>query len=222
MSPARERGPRRDASDPLLLPGPKSSIHSFKNNVIIVSPPFVPTATSTSQTVRNLARSQPALSAPTDVARLAVMDLDTQVLNYSGTFKDGVRDIFCLWGSIFVLGNDGKVNVLVRLQRRSDLNSPSSPPRSGLSPRRSTSLRQARSPFLQVLLPSRSLDRQVAEHRQGRARRHPSSLRRPSLRQGRLRRSRRSVRQDARRASAELCYPEGELLLVSALEESRD
>ncbi|KAL7410424.1 hypothetical protein BDY24DRAFT_436415 [Mrakia frigida] len=92
--------------------GPKSSIHSFKNNVIIVSPPFVPTVTSTSQTVRNLARAQPATASPTDVARLAVMDLDTQVLNYSGTFKDGVRDIFCLWGSIFVLGNDGKISRL--------------------------------------------------------------------------------------------------------------
>ena len=96
-----------------LSPGPKSSIHAFKNNVIIVSPPFVPTQTSTSQTVRNIARSQPAQGgSATDVARLAVMDLDTQVLNYSGTFKEGVRDIFCLWGAIFVLGNDGKVSSL--------------------------------------------------------------------------------------------------------------
>lgn len=66
-------------------------------------------ATSTSQTVRNLARAQPALAQPADIARLTVIDIENNIVSFSGTFKEGVRDVFSLGGSIFVLSSDGRV-----------------------------------------------------------------------------------------------------------------
>lgn len=78
------------------------------NYIVIVSPPFFPTASSTSATVRNLV----ALSAnatESDVTKVTVFDPENRLVAFSGTFKQGVREIISQWGQIFVLTSDGKV-----------------------------------------------------------------------------------------------------------------
>ncbi|CDZ97685.1 Vacuolar assembly/sorting protein PEP5/VPS11 [Phaffia rhodozyma] len=111
--------------------GPKSSISTFptiptgrsvpnsshtSSSLVIVSPPFVPSSTSTSQTVRNLVRAQPGLvQHGTDISRLAVLDLEGKFISYSGAFNQGVKQVFCLNDVIWVLGNDGKLTKLAPL-----------------------------------------------------------------------------------------------------------
>jgi len=88
--------------------GHKSSVHAHLNYLVIVSPPFFPTASSASATVRNLV----ALSAnatETDVTKVTVFDPENRLVAFSGTFKQGVREIISQWGQIFVLTTDGKV-----------------------------------------------------------------------------------------------------------------
>ncbi|KAK8858833.1 hypothetical protein IAR55_003063 [Kwoniella newhampshirensis] len=98
--------------------GPKSSIAVFKHNLIITSPPFYPSAGSASATVRHYvskaATNGDGVSSPgtTDIAKVTVFDLQNKLVSYSGTFKDGVRDVFCQWGNIFVLGGNSKLSRL--------------------------------------------------------------------------------------------------------------
>ncbi|KAF8147588.1 hypothetical protein B0H34DRAFT_680139, partial [Crassisporium funariophilum] len=91
--------------------GHKSSIHIHLNYLVIVSPPFFPTASSASATVRNLvARS--ANATETDVTKVTVFDPGNKLVAYSGTFKQGVREIISQWGQIYVLSSDGKLQCL--------------------------------------------------------------------------------------------------------------
>lgn len=100
-------------------PGTKSSIYTHTNYLVIISPPFLPSATSTSATVRNfVARGQPQPN--TDIAKVTVFDPENKLVAFSGTFVEGVRQVVSQWGDIYVLSNDGKVSVgdclsLVRL-----------------------------------------------------------------------------------------------------------
>jgi hypothetical protein len=82
----------------------------FKHNLIIVSPPFVPSASSASATVRHyVSKAATSGDTSTDIAKVTVFDLQNKVVAYSGTFRDGVRDVFCQWGGIFVFGGNNKV-----------------------------------------------------------------------------------------------------------------
>jgi hypothetical protein len=87
--------------------GHKSFVHAHLNYLVIVSPPFFPTASSTSVTVRNLALS--ANATESDVTKVTVFDPENRLVAFSGTFKQGVREIISQWGHIFVLTTDGKV-----------------------------------------------------------------------------------------------------------------
>ncbi|KAF9476515.1 hypothetical protein BDN70DRAFT_839137 [Pholiota conissans] len=95
--------------------GHKSSIYTHLNYLIIVSPPFFPTATSASATVRNLVARQPS-ATETDVTKVTVFDAENKLVAYSGTFKQGVREVISQWGMVYVLSSDG---TLVCLQEKS-------------------------------------------------------------------------------------------------------
>jgi hypothetical protein len=94
------------------LEGTKSSVEAFGSNLIIVSPPFVPSAASTSATVRNyVARNANAGRdyMENDISKVSVFDLEHKFIAHSGTYTEGVRQVFSEWGEVFVLTNDGKV-----------------------------------------------------------------------------------------------------------------
>ncbi|ORY30605.1 putative vacuolar membrane protein [Naematelia encephala] len=93
--------------------GPKSSISVFRHNLIIASPPFFPSANSASATVRNyVSKAAASGSDGNDISKLTIFDLQNKVVSYSGTFKNGVREVFFQWGGVFVLGGDGKLSRL--------------------------------------------------------------------------------------------------------------
>ncbi|WVQ73487.1 hypothetical protein IAR50_003059 [Cryptococcus sp. DSM 104548] len=97
--------------------GPKSSIAMFNHNLVITSPPFHPSASSNSATVRHYVKANPKSDSPSaDIAKITVFDLKNKLVGYSGTYKDGVRDVFCQWGEIYVHGGSGK---LARLEEHS-------------------------------------------------------------------------------------------------------
>ncbi|KAF5330983.1 hypothetical protein D9619_005205 [Psilocybe cf. subviscida] len=91
--------------------GTKSSIYTHANYLIIVTPPFFPTATSPSATVRNLVARMPN-ATETDVTKVTVFDAENKLVAYSGTFKQGVREIISQWGKIYVLSSDGTLMCL--------------------------------------------------------------------------------------------------------------
>ncbi|PPQ83311.1 hypothetical protein CVT25_004051 [Psilocybe cyanescens] len=95
--------------------GHKSSIHTHQNYLVIVSPPFFPTASSASATVRNLVARSPN-ATETDVTKVTVFDLPNKMVAYSDTFKQGVREVFSQWGHIYVLSTEGN---LVCLEEKS-------------------------------------------------------------------------------------------------------
>ncbi|PPQ73707.1 hypothetical protein CVT24_007262, partial [Panaeolus cyanescens] len=91
--------------------GNKSSIHAHANYIVIVSPPFFPSAAAASATVRNfVARS--ANTAETDITKVTVFDPENKLVAYSGAFKQGVREILSAWGNIYVLSTDGTLMCL--------------------------------------------------------------------------------------------------------------
>ena len=90
-----------------LLTGHKSSVQSHLNYLVIVSPPMTVSASHASATVRHFAARS---STSADITKLTVFDVENKFVAYSGTFTEGVKDIFCEWGQIFVLSNDGKVS----------------------------------------------------------------------------------------------------------------
>lgn len=94
--------------------GHKSSIQAYSNYLVIVSPPFLPSAASNSATVRNFVARAPN-SMGTDISKVTVFDPDNKIVAFSGPFQEGVRDVLCAWGKIFVLSNDGK---LTRLEEK--------------------------------------------------------------------------------------------------------
>ena len=94
-----------------VMAGHKSSVHTHQNYLVIVSPPFFPTATAASATVRNfVARS--TNPGETDITKVNVFDLENKLVAYSGTFKQGVKEVISQWGEIYVLATDGSVSFL--------------------------------------------------------------------------------------------------------------
>lgn len=88
--------------------GSKSSIHTHLNYLVIVSPPFIPTASAASATVRNyVARSNNA--GGTDITKVTVFDPENKIVAYSGPFRQGVREVISQWGNIYVLTSDGQL-----------------------------------------------------------------------------------------------------------------
>jgi hypothetical protein len=95
-------------SSEIFSKGHKSFVRTHLNYLVIVSPPFFPTASSTSVTVRNLVAHSPN-ATESDVTKVTVFDPENRLVAFSGTFKQGVREIISQWGQIFVLTTDGKV-----------------------------------------------------------------------------------------------------------------
>jgi hypothetical protein len=95
------------------LEGTKSSVQAHGNNLVIVSPPFTPSAASNSATVRDyVARNANAGRdyMGSDISKVSIFDLELKFIAHSGTYTEGVREVFCEWGEVFVLTNDGKVS----------------------------------------------------------------------------------------------------------------
>lgn len=99
--------------------GSKSAVTSYMNYIIITSPPFMPSASSQSATVRNFVRDQrsatatPSYDTSTDISKVTIFDPENKFVAYSGAFTEGVREVFCEWGDVFVLTNDSKLHRLV-------------------------------------------------------------------------------------------------------------
>nr|XP_019013036.1 vacuolar membrane protein [Kwoniella pini CBS 10737]OCF51817.1 vacuolar membrane protein [Kwoniella pini CBS 10737] len=102
--------------------GPKSSIAIYQHNLIIISPPFYPSANSASATVRHYVSktsttttNSDGVTLPTtasDISKVTIFDLQNKLVSYSGTYRDGVREVFCQWGGIFVYGGNSKLTRL--------------------------------------------------------------------------------------------------------------
>ena len=78
----------------------------------MVSPPFVPSSTSTSATVRNYAARapNPAIASQTDISKVIIYNLENKFTAYSeSAFSEGVRDVICDHDYVYIIGNDGKV-----------------------------------------------------------------------------------------------------------------
>lgn len=88
--------------------GHKSSIHTHLNYLVIVSPPFVPTASASSATVRNFVARTPN-PGDTDITKVVVFEPENRYVAYSGTFTRDVREIISQWGQIYILTGDGNL-----------------------------------------------------------------------------------------------------------------
>lgn len=87
----------------------KSSVHTHLNYLVIVTPPFTPTGSAASATVRNLA-ARLTNPSESEVTKVTLLDLENKLVAYSGTFLEGVREVVSQWGKVYVLSNDGKVH----------------------------------------------------------------------------------------------------------------
>ncbi|KAJ9101766.1 hypothetical protein QFC21_003105 [Naganishia friedmannii] len=79
----------------LAYEGPKASIHTHGHSLVIVSPPFSPSASSNSATVRRAA-SVPEPGSSSSVvqsAKVSVFDLSNKFVSYSAVHKHGVQHI---------------------------------------------------------------------------------------------------------------------------------
>ncbi len=75
----------------------------FRHNLVIVCPSFTPSAGSTSATVRNYVKTS---NGDSEIAKVIIFDLHNKLIAYSGTFRDGIRDVTYQWGGIFLFGAD--------------------------------------------------------------------------------------------------------------------
>ncbi|KAI9446876.1 hypothetical protein F5148DRAFT_1278202 [Russula earlei] len=91
--------------------GPKTSVHTHLNYLVIVSPPLTANATSASATIRSFAARNMGVS-DTEVTKVTVFDLENKFVAHSEAFTEGVREVFSQWGNIYVLSNDGKLSCL--------------------------------------------------------------------------------------------------------------
>lgn len=55
------------------------------------------------------------------MTKVTVFDAENKLVAYSGTFKQGVREVFSQWGMVYVLSTDGKVRLLVYLLPRNPI-----------------------------------------------------------------------------------------------------
>jgi hypothetical protein len=114
----------------LAYEGPKASICLAATQLVIVSPPITATSASDSATVRQYVNDRSRLgrtagrsesspripTAPTEVAKVTIFDLDNKLVAYSGTFEGGVKEAWCgSQGDVCVLNHDG---TLTRLEEK--------------------------------------------------------------------------------------------------------
>ncbi|KAL1686960.1 hypothetical protein GGG16DRAFT_63250 [Schizophyllum commune] len=93
------------------LEGRKLSLGAHGGYLVIVSPPFSPSASAPSATVRNF-YARNAATGETDVTKVTLFDAENKVVGFSQAFPQGVREVFSAWGNVYVLGNDGSVTHL--------------------------------------------------------------------------------------------------------------
>ncbi|KAM5536515.1 hypothetical protein V8D89_009792 [Ganoderma adspersum] len=86
--------------------GLKSRIHTHRNYIVIVSPPFSPSASAASATVRNFV-ARNAAPPSSDITKVSVFDPENKFVAHTNTFTEGVREIFSAWGKLYVLSNNG-------------------------------------------------------------------------------------------------------------------
>ncbi|KAE9408738.1 hypothetical protein BT96DRAFT_970615 [Gymnopus androsaceus JB14] len=92
--------------------GTKSSVHLHSSYLVIVSPPFVPSASAASGTVRNFVRTTG--DDTSEITKVVVFDPANKFVAYSGTFTQGVREIISApWGDLYVLSNNGELTHLL-------------------------------------------------------------------------------------------------------------
>ncbi|WVN86410.1 uncharacterized protein L203_101574 [Cryptococcus depauperatus CBS 7841] len=92
--------------------GPKLSVSVYRHNLIMISPPFHPTVSSAPTTIRQYAKFNGETTALADIATVTIFDLQNKIVSYSGTYRDGVRDVVCQWGAIYIYGDNGKLSRL--------------------------------------------------------------------------------------------------------------
>lgn len=93
------------------LEGRKLSLGAHGGYLVIVSPPFTPSAAAASATVRNFyARTTGA--GDSDVTKVTLFDAENKVVGFSHAFPQGVRDVISAWGNAYVLSNDGTLTHL--------------------------------------------------------------------------------------------------------------
>ncbi|KAF8432962.1 hypothetical protein L210DRAFT_3614219 [Boletus edulis BED1] len=112
--------------------GPKSSLHTHLNYVVVVLPASTPTSTTLpssattkipgprqrklttdTSSLSNVLSPSSANGAPgPDAARVVLIDMENKMVAYVGIFERGVRDVVSAWGSVYVLSNDGMVTRL--------------------------------------------------------------------------------------------------------------
>lgn len=100
----------------LCIIGHKCAIHIYKDYLVVVSPPFIPSAASNSATVRKFVAKHNAEASSigsTDISRVGVFDAKHKFVAHSSAFKEGVREVFVVWNRIYVLCNDGRVCLYV-------------------------------------------------------------------------------------------------------------
>ncbi|KAJ3838462.1 hypothetical protein F5878DRAFT_652044 [Lentinula raphanica] len=92
--------------------GNKSAIHIHSSYLVIVSPPFVASASAASATVRNFVRATG--DDTSEISKVTVFDPLNKFVAYSGTFTQGVREIISApWGDLYILTNNGELAHLV-------------------------------------------------------------------------------------------------------------
>ncbi|KAI0818923.1 hypothetical protein BC629DRAFT_1579360 [Irpex lacteus] len=87
--------------------GFKSFVHTHFNYLAIVSPPFTPSASAPSATVRNFVarNAEPKL----DITKVVLFDLENKIVAYSNTHPEGIRHVFSVGRRIYLVSNDGKL-----------------------------------------------------------------------------------------------------------------
>ncbi|THH26500.1 hypothetical protein EUX98_g7688 [Antrodiella citrinella] len=87
--------------------GPKSGVHVHRNYLVLVTPPFTPSSSAASATVRNFAIRN---DGPTqEITKITILDLENKFVAYSDTFTCGVRETFSANREIHLLLNDGRL-----------------------------------------------------------------------------------------------------------------
>ncbi|KAH8094673.1 hypothetical protein BXZ70DRAFT_947050 [Cristinia sonorae] len=90
--------------------GPKATVHVHRNYLVLITPPFTPSGSAASATVRNFAMRNDGPSK--EITKVTILDLDNKFVAFSDTFTSGVREIFSANREIHLLFNDGKLTCL--------------------------------------------------------------------------------------------------------------
>jgi hypothetical protein len=80
---------------------------------VIVSPPFIPSASAASATVRHFVARSPPNSGENDITKVTIFDPENKYVAYSGTFLHEVREVISQWGQVYILTSDGNVRFSV-------------------------------------------------------------------------------------------------------------